>query len=192
MKRLLLTLLLIMPLLCVAETPVERAMARAKAAKSITADFTVADGNATEHGRITISGAMFKMESAGMTVYFDGTTQATFVPADGEVTLTTPTADEVAQLNPLATLSTLSSTFNVKAKSSTTYVLTPKRPDATDLESIALTFSGNVVWPVSVTVRAGGQSVTITNIKVTEGVKSIPAKTFRFTPPKGITTIDLR
>lgn len=61
------------------------------------------DGSKTD-GRISLKGERFKLEAPGMTTWFDGATQWTYLHQSNEVNISTPTAAELQSLNPYAWL----------------------------------------------------------------------------------------
>ena len=62
----------------------------------------VIDGKSA--GSIQLQGDKFVLTAGGITTWFDGRTQWSYVAANGEVNVTTPTPQELQQLNPYAFL----------------------------------------------------------------------------------------
>ena len=66
-------------------------------AKSVSATCAInSDGHSTQ-ARIIMSGRRFRIESPGYATWFDGRTQWTYSASTGEVTVTEPTAGELAE-----------------------------------------------------------------------------------------------
>ena len=187
LRFLLLFVISLLSLSASAENIVDRAARKANSAAALTAGFVV-DG---KRASLTVSGVRYAIVSPDMKIYYDGSTQWTYVPADAEVTLTRPTADEQAQVNPLAILTTLRHNFKVVVQGNKA-TFTPKDPAKSDVQRIVATFDSTTSWPVSVSVTSQGQTIRVTDIRVTAGSTQPAASAFKFTAPKGITIIDLR
>ena len=73
-----------------------------------------ADGD-TE-GTIRMKGRQFVLETEGMTTWFDGRTQWTYLEEVDEVNITEPTADELQSINPYAWLSLYKQGYELKTR----------------------------------------------------------------------------
>ncbi len=81
-------------------------------AKSVSATCAInSDGHSTQ-ARIIMSGRRFRIESPGYATWFDGRTQWTYSASTGEVTVTEPTAGELAESNPLSVIEAFTSAYN--------------------------------------------------------------------------------
>ncbi len=85
----------------------DRAAQAFRQAGGIRADFTYQLGSESPvlSGHIDLKDTYFVLQAAGMTTWFDGHTQWTYVAANEEVNISEPTADELQGLNPYAWLS---------------------------------------------------------------------------------------
>lgn len=77
----------------------------ARFGSSLTASFSADNFNGgkttgTTSGTITVKGQKFVISTPGYKTWFDGKTQWTYNSASEEVNVSTPTADEVAKMNP--------------------------------------------------------------------------------------------
>ena len=72
---------------------------------ALEAKFTINGGDGAVQGSMTMSGACFYMSTPQLKVWYDGKTQWTYLASTGEVSITEPTADELAASNPFAILS---------------------------------------------------------------------------------------
>ena len=189
MKRISLTILIMLAvtIAAMAESIVDRATKAVKNAPSLTATFRI---NGSD-GRLVMSGACFRLEVPQMQTAFDGTTQFTLNEADSELTLTTPTLEEIAAINPLAFIGNLRSNFAASTLSDGRIRFVPTA-DGTDLEEIVTAFDSETAMPVIVTMRTSAGEILIDHIKVTRGSRTIPASAFTIKQNKGTTTIDLR
>ncbi|MCM1309776.1 MAG: outer membrane lipoprotein carrier protein LolA [Bacteroides sp.] len=142
---------------------------------------------------MTLSGQCFRFDLGNAQVYYDGVTQWSYSPIDKEVTLLTPTAEEVAESNPLGILASLEKDFDgvaVTGKANTVR-LTPKNPRGPIAEA-TITFSPTSGWPTHITLISGGRRAEITNLRFSPSATKRPASSFQFNPPKGTTITDLR
>ena len=132
-----------------------------------------------------------------MKVWFDGRTQWAYAPSAGEVNITEPTADELAQINPLVIISSLSGSFkaqSMKAAAGTEKVkLTPR--GKTDITEVVITIKKATNLPSALTVKDRNGHITNINISSIKPQAKVPsAAAFRFPSkqyPK-VEVVDLR
>ena len=108
-----------------ASTVLDKCAATVSNSGGVSANFTMASaqyGDAT--GTLSIKGKKFHMRSNATTMWFDGTTLWTYVASNEEVSITTPTAQQLQTLNPYnfinlykkgysTTMTTSASAYNV-------------------------------------------------------------------------------
>lgn len=87
-----------------AESVVASLRARIASAKAIEIIFTVKGQDGPVQGSAVISGLCFTMTTPELSVWYDGATQWTLLPASKEVNITAPTAVEINAVNPFAIL----------------------------------------------------------------------------------------
>lgn len=197
-----LLLLLLGASAAVAATPtaselVDAAAAKMRAAKSVTASFIASgtQGGQMSKGTFTISGNRFAIDSPEAKVWYDGQTQWTWSSASGEVNITEPTIEEIAQVNPYAIINSLRSRYKARYlgnPSQRTVVLTPSMPDPTVMRA-EITFGADS-FPSRMKLRmSSGEDLAIRITSVKTGGE-LPVTTFRFVPSKapGAEIIDLR
>ena len=101
----------------------DKTAATLKAAKNVKIGFTLeADGGgntAGNTGYIKLSGQKFVVNMGGTITWFDGKTMWSYVKKNEEVNVTTPTAAEVAKMNPYAFLSFYKKGYTAKMGQST-------------------------------------------------------------------------
>lgn len=150
-------------------------------------------------GTFLMQGAKFTFKSNEMDVYFDGKTQWAYMPAVNEVSITTPTEQELAQTNPLALIqaynakSTAKFIRNYSAKNAYTVELNPK-DKASDIRKIQVVVSKTTYYPMSIQlVDKKGMISTLALAQFKTGVKT-DANTFVFNSSiyKDIEINDLR
>lgn len=166
----------------------DTACARAAAIPGLTATFSV-DG---QGGTLTMAADKFVVTLPGMAVYFDGTTQWAVAEADSEVTIVTPTADEIAGINPLAFVGGMKRLFKARALADGSVQLTPAQSGTALPEETLVRFGPKGTWPVQIRVTSGGHTSLIDQISVREHSAPLPASTFTPVIPRHYTVTDLR
>ena len=171
------------------------AMAEKMSAPSVQAQFTASADGADMQGHITISGARFLLDSPNIKVWYNGTDQWTFLPSSGEVSLTTPTAEDLMTANPFAILRNYSAAYRVRRISDQAgkkrVELTPKVPG--EIAKVVITVAADK-WPSAAEVTFDdGRRVKLSVDHIQPGA-SVPVSTFRFDPARfpGVEVIDLR
>ena len=194
MRKLLTSLLLTLLAAATAATAavpesVTRAVRRVDEAATLDVACTI-NGRAAS---MTLSGNCFYIDLGGACIYFDGKTQWSYAPADKEVTVFEPTAEELAETNPLQILHSLASDYkgaNVKGKANTVR-LTPLNPRSRVAE-VTVTFDPATGWPASMTLITDSGRADFANLRFTPSKTKKPAGAFKFQPPAGTTVNDLR
>lgn len=191
MKKLIILLAALLPLAVGAAVPasVSRAADRVRSATTLDVECTL-NGRAAS---MTLSGNCFCFNLGDVMVYYNGTTQWSYSRADSEVTILNPTAEELAESNPLGLLRNLERDFNgstVNGRANTVR-LTPRDPRS-PIGEVTVTFDPASGWPTHMTVIIGGNRAEISNLRFTPSKTKKPAEAFTFSPPKGVTITDLR
>lgn len=95
--------------LCAQQTDAARIMERVadgfRKSGGVRAEFTVSSSNGSSSGSICLKGDKFMLKAGGVTTWFDGHTQWSYLASSDEVNVSEPTADELQSLNPYAWLS---------------------------------------------------------------------------------------
>jgi len=166
--------------------------------KGITATYTIKGDVGNSVGSIKVKGNKFFIEAGGVLTWYDGRTQWNLNTASREVTVSTPTARELATASPYALVSSYKNNYSVKP-------LTSKVPGTYAIQLIPKTRSGQVKTAV-IYVRSSdfqpvrlditmhsGKSVRLLVTGIRTGV-NLPASTFTFPKAKypGVKIIDLR
>lgn len=142
---------------------------------------------------LNLGGECFILDLGNAKVYYDGKTQWSYLPAEGEVTIIEPTADEVADSNPLQILRHLASDYSGAAVRGEPNAvrLTPTNRRS-EIAEATVTFDPQTGWPVKMTLITGSGRADITDIRFQVSKSRRPVADFRFSPPKGATVTDLR
>lgn len=172
MNRLnLLLLAALLPLAVFAQGGATSSQVLADVEKTITSygAFTVEldiDGMKSE---LTVNADKFYLSSADANVWYDGSTLWTYIKDAGEVNLSTPTADELGNVNPYAILRHWQDNFRHKLRGTaagyTIVELTPLHPS--DYESLTIYVDGghNIRKLTVVFDEANLSDITISGLK---------------------------
>ncbi len=145
-----------------ADEVTSRAVERFGKSPSVTASFTVDAQGHSVPGTITVSGDRFHMDVNGMETWYDGRTQWTYSPSADEVSVTEPTAAELAQINPFAIVSSLRDCFSGSiVRSSPTETTVGYTPRNSGAGKLTVTYNGSTSWPSKVVIDNGQDVVTI-------------------------------
>lgn len=180
-----------------ASKTLESAAARFRNAKSIKATYTLHAGNNATNGTVTFAGDKFAMSSPNLSTWYDGTTQWTYTPAQQEVSVSEPTAEELQQINPFIIINKFRNFYTAKTLKSTAQLkkiqLTAKQKNA-DIRTAVVTLNASTLMPVEIAITMpDGRSATIKISNLTIG-ETLPISTFRFNAkqhPK-VQIVDLR
>lgn len=185
--------------LACAETPsgfLERCVAKLNSAKSITASFSISSSGKTLSGNLISAGKKFTVSVPGAKTWYDGKDLWSYSRANGEVTVWTPTAAELAESNPLLYLGTAKE-YNValspkSIKGTRTIVLTPRKRN-TGVKQVNITVSTSTLLPSAISVKASSGNCDI-KIKSILLNKHINPTIFKFNKKDypGVSVTDLR
>ena len=194
MKKLILWAMLLLSIgTCQAQNATQifdRTVAAYKAAGAVRASYSMGSSK----GNIVMKGNQFRILANNIKSWYDGKTQWTYSSATQEVNISTPSANQLVMVNPLAAAQSLKAGYSMSAKKSGTgYVLTLKPKAKSKVVSIALYVSKNYVLTKAVyTTNKGSQTLTISNYKTKVATS---ASTFKFSKnqvPAGTEVVDLR
>lgn len=167
-------------------------------AGSISASFSISGSGQSGKSSLSASGKCFAINVAGNASWYNGKHMWTYSPQAKETTLFTPSAAELAEVNPLLYIASGARGYTCSmAKGSTAarpvINLVPKSRGSS-IKSASITLNGSTLAPVKMVVtdaRGAATTVTITSFK--RG-KAIAAKNFAYPKNKypGIKIIDLR
>ena len=83
-------------------------------AEGVEIAFEVRSPEGTSEGRIRLKGEKFRLDTEGITTWFDGRTQWTYLENSDEVNVSEPTAEELQSINPYAWLSLYKNGYTLK------------------------------------------------------------------------------
>lgn len=180
-----------------ATSVLDGATAKINAAPSISAAYTITAGSRSEQGRLLMSAGRFALESPSLRTWYDGINMWSYSPSLAEVNITTPTADELTEINPFAIINNYAANYTATITGSTdkvyTIQLTPRRKGSAFSKAV-LTVAKNTLYPESIALTMpDGSAIYIKVSKITSG-KKLPASAFTFdkSAAPGAEIIDLR
>lgn len=175
----------------------DKALERFKSVPSVTAAYTLTASGEKVSGRVSFAGNKFTMTSPTLLTWFDGSTQWAYNKANNEVTVTEPSADELAQINPFSIIDNFRNAYTAKTLDSPTgfvkIQLTAKDPKA-EISVAEVTINDKSLLPSQIVLTTRNkQSISIILSSVATG-KKYNIKAFQFYAPNypGVQIVDLR
>ena len=181
-----------------ADGMLRKAATSISASSGLTASFTLDYGSQKVSGTMKAAGKKFALQTSSSSTWYDGKNMWTYNAKNAETTLMNPTAQEVAEANPLSIVNSYSSNFTAafakgQAKGSKTIILTPKSKQM-GYKSVHVTIPDGAGYPSKlVIVPISGQKVTVTISQVKSGQK-LPDSSFVYPKSKypKVEIVDLR
>lgn len=153
----------------------------------------------SDRGELWVKGEKFYLNCAGIQTWYNGKTQWSYVEANEEVNISTPTIEELQQVNPYLLMKSYDSAYNYQYKGNRTInnktgyeiVLTPLNPQ--DISSITLLLSTEYI-PLYIKIEQNNQSSVEFNIMTFQQSPDISDEWFTFDKNKypDAEIIDLR
>lgn len=161
-----------------AQSVLAKASAKVTASKGMSCAFTLSSSGRSVKGTLKSSGKKFALITPVSSSWFDGKNMWTYNPSSAETTLVNPTADEIAETNPLTYISSWQSAYNArfsgsKVKGKYVVELLPKRRNSA-VKKVLITFNRNYV-PEKVSVTGLNNSVTtvaVSSVNYNSAVKA--------------------
>lgn len=161
---------------------VAKAASAISSAKGISASFTLSTGKSSVKGTLKAAGRKFAIESRAMSAWYDGVALYSYNPHTAETTVTTPTAAELAETNPLLYVNSTPGAFSSSFASSMPkgkYVvnLVPKsRKNA--IKKITVTLNASTFLPEKIVVAASGGAVSTCIVTSLDVRAKVPPSAF--------------
>lgn len=175
----------------------DKVIATMQNSPSLSMKMAIQSKRETFRANLTVAKQKFKYATAGMSVYYDGKTQWTVYGEAKEVSLTNPTAEELAETNPLAFVQNYKKNYKVSLESSAagsyTILMTALKKTSYVREA-RVVVSASTWMPTKVTAKlSNGQNMTVLIENSTKG-NAIPDSWFRYDPKSNPSyeVIDLR
>lgn len=155
-----------------AESVLKSTLASLNSKNGISCNFVLQVDGGTTNGSIFTDGEKFVIESSAGSTWFDGKNMWTSNPSTKEITLVIPTADEIAEVNPLSYLKANPAGFKIaysKRKDVNNYlvVLNPKVRKS-QVKAIEIGISKKTNLPSHIIVRDANDNrstIKISNLK---------------------------
>lgn len=163
--------------ICAAETAdavLKKAAAKISGGEGISANFTLVSGGLKVTGTIKGSGKKFAVESSASSTWYDGKSMWTYNSRSGETTVMTPSAQELAEANPLALVHSYGNLFTAafaktQKPGNKVIVLSPKSKK-NGYKSVHVTISEANGLPAHlVIIPQSGQKIEVSISKATTG-----------------------
>ena len=177
----------------------QRAAETFRRSGGVSASFAIhsSDGNST--GIIRLTGEKFVLEAGGMTTWFDGRTQWTYLPSSDEVNISEPTDEELQTLNPYAWLYLYDKDYDLQtlpAETSDIYkVKMSARSAEAQVEQLVLWLDKSSLHPMKFSITlAGNVEPTLITVRDYRTRQAYTDAMFVFDPAEYPTAevIDLR
>lgn len=200
MKRIALTIMsLVLALVMQAQNAsqlLDKSAATLRSAGNMKISFTLEVEGGSSTGYIKLQKQKFVINMGGTITWFDGKTMWTYVKANDEVNVTTPSADAVAKMNPYAFLSFYKKGFVAKMGKGTAkeheVVLTGK--EDSPYKQVVLRINKTTNYPSLIKMTSSKNAVT--TIRCNSFLKNQKYKesTFQFNKKSypGVEVVDLR
>lgn len=158
-----------------ADQILKKASAAINNANGLSASFNIDYGTQRLTGTLKTSGKMFVLQTSSSSTWYDGKNMWTFNAKNNETTLINPTAQEVAEANPLLLVNSYSMQFVAsfaknQTKGNKTILLTPKSKSI-GYKSVMVTIPDGSNYPsMLVVVPSSGQTVkiSISNVRTSQ------------------------
>lgn len=165
--------------------------------KGVVANFTIYNSGYSGNGEIKTLGNKFKVSFPDVSVWYNGTDLYTYNSKTNETTLIHPTAEELAESNPLAYVTGASKNYNVsfstvKKAGKEVLELTPKKKKG--IKRITLTLNKSNYYPEKIVVEPSSGSPVTAEIKTFNTMASISSAEFDYPKSKypKVEIVDLR
>lgn len=171
-----------------------------RAANGISVNYIITTDQGQTSGNIAMKGEKFRMLSADLKCWYNGTLQWSYTPVTEEVNITQPTAEELQMVNPYSIISSFRQTFSTQLLKSATasnheVQMLPKNGKSTDIKSVRLTINRTTSLPVKIIFELKDRSSVIVTLSNYKTQQNFPDNTFVFNKamvPAGTPVVDLR
>lgn len=181
-----------------ADAFLDRAAAKARAAKGIDCNFTLSTGGKSVKGSLKTAGGKFTVSTPVGVSWYNGKTLATYNPSTRETTMVYPSAEELEETNPMAYLTSYKKNYTAayskaSVKGKKVIVLQAKKRHAA-IRSVTLTINSATLAPEKFVIKSSDNSATTVTVTSINYASSFQASTFEY-PRKSYPSaeiIDLR
>ena len=174
----------------------DRSASALRSAGNVKIGFTMEVDGGASTGYIKLQRQKFVINMGGSITWFDGKTMWTYIKANEEVNVTTPTADAVAKMNPYTFLSFYKKGYTAKMGKSTAkeheVVLTGK--SGSPFKKVVLRINKSTRYPSVITMTSSKDAVTTIRCNSFLKNQKYSVSTFQFNKKNypDVEVIDLR
>ena len=174
----------------------DRSASALRSAGNVKIGFTMEVDGGASTGYIKLQRQKFVINMGGSITWFDGKTMWTYIKANEEVNVTTPSADAVAKMNPYAFLSFYKKGYTAKMGKSTAkeheVVLTGK--SGSPFKKVVLRINKSTRYPSVITMTSSKDAVTTIRCNSFLKNQKYSVSTFQFNKKNypNVEVIDLR
>lgn len=163
----------------------DRCADRIGKAHSITFRFNITAGNERSDCELIISHDRYRLSSRELEIWYDGTTQWSYSPQDSEVSITEPTEEELAEINPFAILSNYKTNYSYRLLSGNgNEIELVSKNKMSPIRKAVVFIDPKTNFPTKLIVTmTNGRAFTVNVVSVTEG-KALPATVFKYNKDK--------
>lgn len=138
-------------------------------------------------GSILLDGKKFKLNAQGITTWFDGKTQWTYVPENEEVNVTEPTEEELQSINPYTFLNFYKKGYKYKFGSTKTFqgknifeVVLLAKSQKQDIKQVVLFIEKNTYQLMQIKFRQGTNNWMSITVNSFDERQKVTDSTFTF------------
>jgi len=160
----------------------EKTSAALRGAGDAKVGFTMSAEGGSQVGYIKLSGQKFVVNMAGTITWFDGKTMWNYVKKNEEVNVTTPTAAEVAKMNPYAFITFYKKGYTAKMGKSTNkeYEVILTGDGNSPFSNVVLKLNKSTYYPTNIKMTSAKGGTTTINCNSIAKNQKYPATTFQF------------
>lgn len=150
---------------------------------SATVKFTSKINGQTTSGTLTMAGKRFTLALGAVTIWYDGKTQWVYSRNSNEVMVSEPTADELAESNPLLLMSAAPSAYFItqdKASAGQEKVTLKARSKFAPVKWASVTAAAKTHSPTLLVFEADGAGVSTIKVGSIKTGTKLPDSFFRF------------
>lgn len=182
-----------------ADETLKKASEALTSGNGVTATFSLAsDDGGVAKGAFTMAGKKFAIITPEYASWYNGADLWSFSDQTGETTLSTPSREELLEINPFEIISRYSQAYNAKnakaPQGKAAVELRPKEKSAS-VKKAVITVSQSTWLPTSIVIDfASGASVSVNVLSISKPASPIGAAVFEYPLMmyQGVEVIDLR
>lgn len=154
-------------------------------AGAVDINFILTNQGEKHNCSVTISRKCYRLSAPGVEVWFDGTTQWSYLTKNRELNITEPTSAEIMESNPFAIISDYKSSFKAKRLADAGMVIElSAKSGASNIRKAVLTLNPKTYLPTKVIVTlSSGQTMSAVVTSATTKAAP-PASTFKYNKAK--------